>query len=236
MSDISEQVGDITRPRLMPRKAWTRSPTAEEAEVITKWEARYIEARATFERYDAQAKDSYNLNPAPIAPDRYLHWLRTATRRYNERNAERDPPLRHEMRVVRATLVGLGHIDSPPRHGEVALTVGPHKERVRGEWRGYVTDGDRVHLHHLPKYESLDGEIEYEKAISLGIGDHLHTVLHKKRDPKRANETRRQEVDADIDFIAPHMQARGYTQREIAAAREKAHDMNNDLGLYRGGK
>ncbi len=236
VNDFAQPMSDITRPKLMPRKAWTRPPTEEEAEVIAKFEARYVKARATFERYDAGAKDSYNLNPAPIAPDRYLHWLRTATRRYNERNAEHDPALRKEMKVMRATLAGLGHIDGPPRHGEVALTVAAHRDRVRGERRGFVTDGDRVHLHHVPKFESLLDEIEYERATSVGIGDRLHAHLHKRRDPQRVVETRRAQVDGDMDFITPHMMARGYTQLEIQRAREKAHDLNSDLGVYRGNR
>jgi hypothetical protein len=216
---------DVSRPRLMPKKSWVRAPTPEEAENIPKMEAKYLAARQRFEAFDARARESWNQNPAPIAPDVYLKWLRTATRRYNERNAERDP-----------TLAGLGHIDSPPRHGEVGLTVAPHEERITGDDRGFDTDGNRVHLHHMPKFESLAEEIEYDKAISVGIGDRTHFHLHKIRDPQRVNETRAEQVDADFAFLLPRLLARGYTEREIARAREKTHDLNNDLGIYRGGR
>jgi hypothetical protein len=233
MVEILEPVSNITRPKLMPNKAWTRNPSADEATIIPLWEEHYIRARATFERHDARAKGSYNKNTAPIAPDMYLRWLRSATQQYDQRNSERDPALRDAMRVTKATLAGLGFIDGPSRHGEVPLTVAPHYWRVKGENRGYVSDGDRVHMHHTPKYESVARDVEYNNAISIGLGERLHFHLHKLRDARRPYETRRQQVDGDIDFVSPHMHARGYTAREVERAREKAHDLNDDLGLYR---
>lgn len=204
--------------------------------MIPEAEKQYIHARTQFERYDIRAKGIYNQDATPIAPDAYLRWLHTATHQYAVCNAKTDVTLRPIMRVQASILAGLGYLDAEPRHGEVALTVAPHWQRVEGAARGYAADGDRVHMHHSPSYESVAQDINYHEAISVGIGDALHQALHVARDPRRPYETRQQQVDGDFDFVAPRMEARGYAAREIAAAREKAHDMNNDLGLYRHGR
>jgi hypothetical protein len=236
MRNLVEPVSDVTRPKLMPRKSWSHPPTPEEAQVIPLWEEKYITARTVFERRDDRAKGSYNQNPDPITPAVYLKWLRDATKLYNERNAEYDPSLLERMKVNKATLAGLGFIDGPSRHGEEALTVAPHYWRVKREERGFDGSGQRLHGHHTPHFVSIAGDIEYEKAVSVAIGERTHKWLHKARDPRRAYEKRRQQVDGDFDFVAPHMLARGHTAMEIELAREKAHDLNNDLGLYRGGR
>lgn len=219
-------------PRLMRGLQWSHPPTFEESEVITDWEERYLHARVQFEERDPQTKGRRNPFEGTISPEVYLRWLRTATQRYEERNAEHDPSLRRRLEVTHSALAGYGIIAHPPRHGEVALTVGRHGDRVRGDTRGYTPDGWRVHLHHTPKYEYLRGTIEYHDAISVGIGDDLHQQLHKIRDPQRTGETRFQEVTRDFDFIRQGMLTRGYTHREVMEAREKTHELNDALGIY----
>ena len=224
----------VTSPRMMPNRTWARALTREEVALIPQLEESYVKARTLFERSDIRARGIYPQDSAPIMPDIYAKWLRTATHQYTRSNAESDVRLREELQVQAAQLAGIGN--ATIAHGEVPLTVAPHCQRAKGLLRGFVADGDRIHMHHTPAYESVAADILHHEAISVGIGDEVHKRLHHARDWRRDFETRPQQVEGDFDFIKPHMEARGYTAREIARAREKAHDLNNDLGLYRGGK
>ena len=235
MTEIIEQVNAVTRPKLMPKKTWTREPTLEELTLIPDMEEEYIRARALFERYDNRAKDQINQNTDPIAPDVYVKWLRTATHRYTSRNAEIDIGERPKLMVQEAVMAGLGYMN-PPRHGEMPLTVAPHGERVHNGARGFVADGDRVHLHHTPHFGRVSMHTTRNQAISVGIGDQVHLALHLAHNRCRVPKTNLQQVNSDFDFIKPHMEARGYTELEVERARQEAHDRNDDLGLYRGGK
>jgi len=235
MRDTIEVASDVSRPKLMPNKMWSRSPTHKEANSIPALEEEYARERELFERYDIRAKGRDNKNDDPIAPDVYIKWLQTATYRYMMRNAEMDVSLRTKMRVHESVLAGLGYFNEPPRHGEVALTVAPHGDRVGGEQRGFVANGPRVQLHHTPAHESVAMELLRNEAISVGIGEGVHKALHAMRDSQRPYKTRWQQVEGDFDFLKPRMEARGYKGQEVERARAKAHDLNNDLGLYRRG-
>jgi hypothetical protein len=238
MSDLAEPVSDVTRPRLMPRKAWKRPPSAEEADIIPLWEEKYIKARARFEKYDDRAKGNYSQNPMPITPKTYLKWLRTATRHYSEWVAQKDPRILKQMRVMKATLAGLGHIDHPPMHGEIALTVDEHGQRVKGEDRGRTANGERLDAHHTPPYGEWAKEFGLSRnaTTSVAIGEDLHAELHQERDPQRPNETLFEQVNGDFKLIKQRMEQHGYQAGAVALAREKAHDLNYDLGIYRGGR
>jgi hypothetical protein len=236
MEQSVELSSDVSRPKLMLKKEWSRTPNTKEAGLILQMEEEYIQARALFERYDVRAKNSYNQNPEPIAPNVYLKWLYTATYQYAMRNAEVDLNVRRNMKVQEAVFAGLGDIKTQPNHGEVPLTVGPYEWRVKGEDRGFVADGDRVHLHHTPAHGSISSVIDRNRAISVGIGDGIHKALHVMRDQRRPYETRFEQVEGDFDFIKRKMEARGYRGRQVEYAREKVHDLNDDLGLYRGGR
>lgn len=232
MLDLHTSPDHLARPNLMPNQVWARALTTDEYTAIGTWEQKYLAARSIFERYEPSAKGSYDQFRGAIAPDQYLRWLREATYRYTERNTERFPHLGREHTITKTVLAACGYVQHPPRHGEVALTVAPHRTRVRGDNRGRVTDGDRVHLHHTPKFEHISGKVRYGNAISVGIGDALHQRLHRARDSKRPSETLAEQVHGDFDFIRPHMLARGYTPEEVWEARQAAHILNIELGLY----
>lgn len=222
----------LAKPNLMPNQVWARPLTEDEHVAIGEWEDRYIEARGLFEAHDARAKDSFDQFKGAIDPDQYLKWLRQATYRYMRRNEEHLPPhLQTDTKILRTELVGLSDVKHP-RHGEVALTVARHGDRITGSGRGRITDGDRVHLHHTPTVWSIKGKVTATDATSVGIGDGLHRQLHQARDVSRLQETLAEQVDGDFDWLRPRMIARGYTMHEVWRARERAHQLNAELGLY----
>lgn len=111
--------------------------------------------------------------------------------------------------------------------GQLLLTVGKYKNRLRGECRGLDATGVRLDCHHVPHGGTT--EIPRPDGTAVAIPEDIHSWLHRMRDKQAGHEHPRTQIIKDFGVMRERLLERGATPEMIEESLELIHARNRAL-------